>query len=116
MSSHVIKQVEPDDILCVSYNLENQHVPTMAEDECIRPTVLGIEFNIEVVSSVEDEFIRGGLPVFRIYRSIQFGVDNLYKAMQWRLRDILRKLGMSDVSQLRGRTDLLRYIGEEGGE
>ena len=56
----------------------------MAEDECIRPTVLGIELNIEVVSSVEDEFIRGGLPVFRIYRSIQFGVDELVnRAITW---------------------------------
>ena len=43
-------------------------------------------------------------------------LDNLYKAMQWRLRDILRKLAMDDVSQLRGRTDLLRYIGKEGVE
>jgi len=43
-------------------------------------------------------------------------LDNLYTAMQWRLRDILRKLGMDDVSQLRGRTDLLRYIGEEVDE
>ena len=43
-------------------------------------------------------------------------LDNLYKAMQWRIRDILRKFGMDDVSQLRGRTDLLRYIGKEGGE
>ena len=43
-------------------------------------------------------------------------LDNLYKAMQWRIRDILRKLGMDDVKQLRGRTDLLEYIGREGDE
>ena len=43
-------------------------------------------------------------------------LDNLYKAMQWRIRDILRKLGMDDVKQLRGRTDLLEYIGQEGAE
>ncbi len=38
-------------------------------------------------------------------------LDNLYTAMQWRIRDILRKLGLSAVAELRGRTDLLRYIG-----
>jgi glutamate synthase domain-containing protein 2 len=43
-------------------------------------------------------------------------LDNLYTAMQWRLRDILRKLGLSNVRELRGRTDLLRYIGKEAGE
>ncbi len=39
-------------------------------------------------------------------------LDNLYKAMQWRVRDILRKLGLSSVRHLRGRTDLLRYLAE----
>ena len=43
-------------------------------------------------------------------------LDNLYTAMQWRLRDILRKLGLNNVQELRGRTDLLRYIGKEAGE
>ena len=43
-------------------------------------------------------------------------LDNLYTAMQWRLRDILRKFGLSNVRELRGRTDLLRYIGKEAGE
>jgi glutamate synthase domain-containing protein 2 len=43
-------------------------------------------------------------------------LDNLYTAMQWRLRDILRKLGLSNVRELRGRTDLLRYIGKEADE
>jgi len=36
--------------------------------------------------------------------------------MQWRLRDILRKLGLNNVQELRGRTDLLKYIGKEAGE
>jgi len=40
-------------------------------------------------------------------------LDNYYTALQWRLRDILRKLGLSDVKELVGRTDLLRYLGGE---
>ena len=40
-------------------------------------------------------------------------LNNLYAAMQWRLRDILRKLGLSSVQELRGRTDLLKYIHKE---
>ena len=43
-------------------------------------------------------------------------LDNLYAALQWRLRDILRKLGLSNVRELRGRTDLLSYIPKEAGE
>ncbi|MDP7203345.1 MAG: FMN-binding glutamate synthase family protein [Candidatus Poseidoniaceae archaeon] len=39
---------------------------------------------------------------------------NFYAAVQWRLRDIMRKLGLSAIGDLRGRTDLLRYI--SGGE
>jgi glutamate synthase domain-containing protein 2 len=41
-------------------------------------------------------------------------LDNYYIAVQWRLRDIMRKLGLSQISELRGRTDLLRYV--NGGE
>lgn len=37
-------------------------------------------------------------------------LDNYYIAVQWRLRDIMRKLGLSHISELRGRTDLLRYV------
>ena len=43
-------------------------------------------------------------------------LDNLYTAMQRRLRDILRKLGLSSVQELRGRTDLLRYVSKGVGE
>ena len=43
-------------------------------------------------------------------------LDNLYGAMQWRMREILRKLGLDDVTQLRGRTDLLQYIPKEASE
>jgi len=39
---------------------------------------------------------------------------NYYAAVQWRLRDIMRKLGLSAIGELRGRTDLLRYTA--GGE
>ena len=43
-------------------------------------------------------------------------LDNLYTAMQRRLRDIRRKLGLSSVQELRGRTDLLRYVSKGVGE
>ena len=36
-------------------------------------------------------------------------ISNLYAAMQNRLREILRRLGLARVRDLRGRTDLLRY-------
>jgi len=35
---------------------------------------------------------------------------NFYSAVQWRLRDIMRKLGLEAIGDLRGRTDLLRYV------
>ena len=38
-------------------------------------------------------------------------LDNLYTALQWRLRDIMRKLGLKSIKELVGRKDLLRYIG-----
>jgi glutamate synthase domain-containing protein 2 len=37
-------------------------------------------------------------------------ISNLYGFMKIELEDILRKLGLSKVTELRGRTDLLRYI------
>ncbi len=40
-------------------------------------------------------------------------LDNYYTALQWRLRDILRQLGLTDVKELVGRVDLLKYIGGE---
>ena len=40
-------------------------------------------------------------------------VGNLYISFQWQLRDILRRLGLTSISDLRGRRDLLRYIPEE---
>jgi glutamate synthase domain-containing protein 2 len=40
-------------------------------------------------------------------------VGNLYGSFQWQLRDILRKLGLKSIAELRGRRDLLRYIPEE---
>ena len=39
--------------------------------------------------------------------------SNLYGSFQWQLRDILRKLGLRSIAELRGRRDLLRYIPEE---
>lgn len=38
-------------------------------------------------------------------------ISNLYHAMQQELRGILRRLGLRAVGELRGRTDLLRYVG-----
>ena len=40
-------------------------------------------------------------------------LSNLYRAIQWQLRDILRCLGLSSIRDLRGRTDLLIYRGKE---
>lgn len=40
-------------------------------------------------------------------------LSNLYKAIQWQLCDILRRLGLSSIRDLRGRTDLLIYRGKE---
>lgn len=40
-------------------------------------------------------------------------LSNLYKAIQWQLCDILRRLGLNSIRDLRGRTDLLIYRGKE---
>ncbi|MFC1912190.1 FMN-binding glutamate synthase family protein [Chloroflexota bacterium] len=40
-------------------------------------------------------------------------LSNLYKAIQWQLGDILRHLGLKNIRDLRGRTDLLIYRGKE---
>ncbi len=36
-------------------------------------------------------------------------ISNLYASFQLQLKDLLRRLGLSDLKSLRGRTDLLRY-------
>ena len=41
-------------------------------------------------------------------------LDKYYTALAGRLKDILRSLGLSSIGELRGRTDLLRYMA--GGE
>jgi len=41
-------------------------------------------------------------------------ISNLYNSFAYPLRDILRKLGLSSIRQLRGRKDLLRYLGNNG--
>ena len=41
-------------------------------------------------------------------------LDKYYTALAGRLKDILRSLGLSSIDELRGRTDLLRYMA--GGE
>lgn len=41
-------------------------------------------------------------------------IGNLYASFQIRLKHILRRLGLKDVRQLRGRTDLLVYQGADG--
>ncbi|HSH02806.1 MAG TPA: FMN-binding glutamate synthase family protein [Anaerolineae bacterium] len=38
-------------------------------------------------------------------------IINLYQAIAYQLEDILRRLGLTSIAQLRGRRDLLRYIG-----
>lgn len=42
-------------------------------------------------------------------------ISNLYAAYAYQLKDILRKLGLSSIRGLRGRRDLLRYLGSENG-
>ena len=41
-------------------------------------------------------------------------LSNLYRAIQWQLQDLLRRLGLRSISELRGRTDLLIYRSKEG--
>lgn len=36
-------------------------------------------------------------------------IGKMYESFAWQLRDILRRLGLSDIRELRGRTDLLVY-------
>ncbi|MFC2008040.1 FMN-binding glutamate synthase family protein [Chloroflexota bacterium] len=40
-------------------------------------------------------------------------ISNLYQSIQWQLRDILRRLGLTSIRQLRGRPDLLIYTGNK---
>lgn len=40
-------------------------------------------------------------------------ISNLYTSLVWQLRDILRKLGMKSIQELRGRTDVLKYTNRE---
>jgi glutamate synthase domain-containing protein 2 len=42
-------------------------------------------------------------------------ISNLYASFDFQLRQILRRLGLSDIRQLRGRKDLLRYLGKREG-
>jgi glutamate synthase domain-containing protein 2 len=42
-------------------------------------------------------------------------ISNLYQSFASQLRQILRQLGLSDIRQLRGRKDLLRYLGSMDG-
>jgi glutamate synthase domain-containing protein 2 len=42
-------------------------------------------------------------------------IGNLYASYKTQLAQILRRLGISSISQLRGRIDLLRYDSEDGG-
>jgi glutamate synthase domain-containing protein 2 len=36
-------------------------------------------------------------------------IGNMYQSFAWQLRDILRRLGLASIRELRGRTDLLKY-------
>lgn len=42
-------------------------------------------------------------------------LNNLYTSIEWQLKDILRRLGLHSIRELRGRPELLRYIPSEGG-
>jgi glutamate synthase domain-containing protein 2 len=41
-------------------------------------------------------------------------ISNLYQSYASQLGEILRKLGLRSITQLRGRKDLLRYLGNNG--
>jgi len=41
-------------------------------------------------------------------------ISNLYQSYADQLRKILRRLGLTNIRQLRGRKDLLRYLGNYG--
>ena len=41
-------------------------------------------------------------------------ISNLFESYAYRLREILRRLGFKDIRALRGRKDLLRYLGQNG--
>jgi glutamate synthase domain-containing protein 2 len=43
-------------------------------------------------------------------------LEKLYEAIAWQLRDILRRVGLHSIKELRGRVDLLRYVGKSGGK
>jgi glutamate synthase domain-containing protein 2 len=36
-------------------------------------------------------------------------IGRMYESFAWQLKDILRRLGLKNIKELRGRTDLLRY-------
>ena len=38
----------------------------MAQHECVRPTVLGIELDVKRMGDMEDEFLSGGLHILRV--------------------------------------------------
>jgi len=40
-------------------------------------------------------------------------ISNLYGSIQFQLKEILRRLGLRSIRELRGRTDLLIYLGKE---
>jgi glutamate synthase domain-containing protein 2 len=40
-------------------------------------------------------------------------ISNLYEAIAIQLRDILRRLGLRSIAELRGRVDLLKYTGKK---
>ena len=43
-------------------------------------------------------------------------ISNLYQSYAYQLREILRRLGLTNIRQLRGRKDLLRYLGNHSNE
>jgi glutamate synthase domain-containing protein 2 len=43
-------------------------------------------------------------------------ISNLYQSIQLQLCQVLRRLGLRSIRELRGRTDLLLYTGEKGGQ
>ena len=66
----------------------------------------GCPFGLTTTDPLLSQFVDPGWGAGRI--------SNLYQSYALQLETILRKLGLSSIQELRGRKDLLRYLGRQG--
>ncbi len=66
MGSHIIQSIVVNHILCVTDDLQNQHILSMAQHERVRPLVRGVELDVQQVCIFEYQFIQHRLPVAEI--------------------------------------------------